>query len=111
LSSEIAVIVNPAVSQVAVQPEVAMVFVSAPGPPGPTGPTGPAGAPGGALFVYDRLGVPASQWIVMHNLGRLVHVTVMLDSGEELTADVTQADLNNLTISFAVPTSGRALIG
>jgi hypothetical protein len=78
------------------------------GPAGPQGPTGPAG---GDIFVYDRNGVPASQWIITHNLGRLAHVTVVLDSGEEVTTDVDQHDPNTCTVSFAVPTSGKALVG
>lgn len=78
------------------------------GAAGPQGPTGPAG---GDIFVYDRAGVPASQWVIDHNLGRLVHVTVVLDSGEELTTDVTQGTPNTCTITFAQPTSGKALVG
>jgi hypothetical protein len=78
---------------------------------GATGPQGPTGPAGGSVFVYDRAGVPASAWIIAHNLGRLVHVTVVLDSGEEITTDVTQGTPNTCTITFAQPTSGKALVG
>jgi hypothetical protein len=78
------------------------------GPAGPQGPTGPAG---GDIFVYDRAGVPASQWVIDHNLGRIAHVTVVLDSGEEITTDVDQHNPNTCTIVFAQPTSGKALVG
>lgn len=78
------------------------------GPAGPQGPTGPAG---GEVIVYDRNGVPASQWVIDHDLGRLVHVTVVLDDGEEITTDVTQGTPNTCTIVFAQPTSGKALVG
>ena len=81
------------------------------GTPGLQGPAGPVGPAGGDVFVYDRNGVPASSWIIDHNLGRLVHVTVVLDTGEEITADVDQHDLNTCTITFAQPTSGKALVG
>jgi hypothetical protein len=78
------------------------------GPAGPQGPTGPAG---GDVVIYDRNGVPATQWIITHGLGRLAHVTVVLDTGEEITTDVDQSDLNTCTIVFAQPTSGKALVG
>lgn len=78
------------------------------GPAGPQGPTGPAG---GDVVIYDRAGVPATQWIITHNLGRLAHVTVVLDTGEEITTDVDQSDPNTCTIVFAQPTSGKALVG
>ena len=78
------------------------------GPAGPQGPTGPAG---GDVFIYDRAGVPASQWVIDHNLGRVAHVTVVLDTGEEVTTDVDQHNPNTCTIVFAQPTSGKALVG
>ncbi|GAA4626650.1 hypothetical protein GCM10023196_035740 [Actinoallomurus vinaceus] len=85
--------------------------VATPGIQGAAGPQGPIGPAGGAVFVYDRNGVPASTWIIAHNLNRLVHVTVVLDSGEEITADVAQGSPNTCTITFAQPTSGKALVG
>lgn len=85
--------------------------VNAVGIQGPAGPQGPTGPAGGDIFVYDRAGVPASQWVIAHNLGRVAHVTVVLDSGEEITTDVDQSDPNTCTIVFAQPTSGKALVG
>ena len=91
-------------------PTYALEFAT-PGVQGPAGPQGPTGPAGGDVFVYDRNGVPAAQWIINHGLGRLTHVTVVLDSGEEVTTDVDQHDVNTCTVSFAVPTSGKALVG
>lgn len=85
--------------------------VATPGIQGAAGPQGPTGPAGGEVFVYDRNGVPAAQWIITHGLGRLAHVTVVLDSGEEITTDVDQHDPNTCTITFAQPTSGKALVG
>lgn len=85
--------------------------VASTGLQGATGPQGPTGPAGGDILVYDRAGVPASQWIIDHDLGRLVHVTVVLDDGEEVTTDVTQGTPNTCTITFAQPTSGKALVG
>jgi hypothetical protein len=111
LSNEITVVANPADHNVIVAADVVYAQVSAPGPQGPAGAPGPIGPAGGDLFVYDRNGVPAQQWPIAHNLGRFVHITVLLDSGEEITPDVTQSDLNNAVIAFGVPTSGKALVG
>jgi hypothetical protein len=85
--------------------------VATPGIQGAAGPQGPVGPAGGDVVIYDRGGVPASQWIINHGLGRLAHVTVVLDSGEEVTTDVDQHDPNTCTVTFAVPTSGKALVG
>lgn len=60
--------------------------------------------------MYDRGGVPAQIWTINHNRGRLVDVTVTLDSGEEVSTDVVQNDPNNVTVIFAAPTSGKALV-
>lgn len=111
LSSEVSVVVNPADRTVKVSPDAVYAIVSAPGPQGPAGEQGPIGPAGGDLFVYDRLGVPAQIWPVNHGFGRYVHVTVLLDSGEEVSPDVTQTDLNNLMIVFGTPVSGKAVIG
>ena len=88
--------------------DVEVTSVGLQGPAGPQGPTGPAG---GDVVIYDRNGVPATQWIITHGLGRLAHVTVVLDTGEEITTDVDQSDPNTCTIVFAQPTSGKALEG
>ncbi|HVE24014.1 MAG TPA: hypothetical protein VNC22_01350 [Sporichthya sp.] len=87
------------------------VDVASTGLQGPAGPQGPTGPAGGDVFIYDRGGVPASQWVIDHNLGRLAHVTVVLDTGEEITTDVDQHNPNTCTIVFAQPTSGKALVG
>lgn len=88
--------------------DVEVTMAGLQGPAGPQGPTGPAG---GDVVIYDRAGVPAATWTITHGLGRLAHVTVVLDSGEEITTDVDQSDPNTCTIVFAQPTSGKALVG
>lgn len=98
-----------------------VVVVPIAGPPGPTGaqgpggetgpegPAGPAGPGGGGYFAYIQIS-PAATWIINHNLGRLVHVT-LLDSGNDIAyADVIQGTLNQATIVFAVPTVGSAVL-
>lgn len=106
--SDTIISITPDANTVTVTPEEKIVNVASSGPPGPQGPIGPAG---GDVFVYDRNGTPAQQWVITHNLNRLVHVTVVLDSGEEVTTDVDQFSLNALNITFGIPTSGKALVG
>jgi hypothetical protein len=75
------------------------------------GPPGPVGPGGGSLFVYDRMGVPAATWTIVHNLGRAVHATVLDDDGVEVTTDITHTpDLNTLIATFAEPRSGTAIV-
>jgi hypothetical protein len=100
--------VTPADTQLVVLADEKIVAVAPSGPAGPIGPIGPAG---GDVFVYDRNGVPANPWMIEHGLGRLVHVTVVLDSGEEVFPGVDQANPNITIISWGVPTSGKALVG
>lgn len=93
-------------------PTISVDVVSA-GMQGPAGPQGPPGPDGVSYepYVYDRAGVPAATWTIAHNLGRRVHVTVLNDDGTEVDTDVEHPDLNHTTITFAVPTSGIAILG
>jgi len=79
------------------------------GSPGPPGPTGPPGPPGGAAFVYVQ-STPASTWIINHNLGALVHVTLLNPFGVIVEGDVTEPSINTVTIAFNTPQAGTAVI-
>lgn len=80
--------------------------------PGPQGARGPAGTSGGSHFIYDRNGVPAASWPIVHNLGRRAHVSIIGDDGAIVDSDVIHnPDLNSLTITFAAPFSGVAVVG
>lgn len=109
LSSEVAVIVNPAESQVVVQPEVAMVLVSAPGPQGPPGADGPPGVPGGSRYNHTQ-STPASVWTVTHNLGYEPLFATVIVAQEDVSdgVDIFHTSTNSLTISFSQPVSGKA---
>ena len=52
----------------------------------------------------------SATWTVAHNLNKFPSVTVVLSSGDMGIADVSHQDKNNLTISFAVATSGKAYL-
>lgn len=71
------------------------------------GPQGPPGVAGG--FEYTR-SVAASNWIIDHNLGRKVHVSIFADDASLVYADVVHGSINQTTISFPVPTTGSAII-
>lgn len=92
-----------------VAPVTNEVTVTSPGPQGPQGDTGPIGPPGGAIFTHVQ-GSAASTWVITHNLGREPKATVIIGS-EEVEADVIYNSLNQISVSFASPQSGRAQIG
>lgn len=77
--------------------------------PGPQGPPGPAGAAGGSVFTFTQ-STPASTWIVDHNLGRKVQVTIFDASGNVVYSDVAHGSVNQATITFASPVAGSAVI-
>lgn len=80
-----------------------------PGPSGPAGPQGPEGPPGGSGFEYTQA-VPASTWIIDHNLGRKVHVSLFSVGAVVVFADVVHGSPNQTTITYPVPTTGSAVI-
>lgn len=80
-----------------------------PGPPGPEGDPGPPGPPGGSWFLHEQV-VGAATWIIAHNLNNWVHCTLMNDSRETIFADVVRTDINTVTITFPVATTGSAYL-
>jgi len=53
-------------------------------------------------------GTASATWNVAHNLGKFPSVTVVLSTGQKGFGDVTYANDNNLTITFAGAESGKA---
>lgn len=79
------------------------------GPAGPDGPPGADGAPGGSAFVFTQAS-PSASWVIDHNQGRKLHVTIF-DTGERVVyADVEHGSTDQATITFAVPVSGSAVL-
>lgn len=60
-------------------------------------------------FVFTQA-VAANPWTVQHNLNKFPSCTMVLNSGQQGYGDVTFIDENNLTITFAGATSGKAYI-
>lgn len=55
--------------------------------------------------------VPAANWIINHNLGHEVHVTIWDDTGEVVYPEVDNPSLNTTVVMFADPATGTAIIG
>ncbi len=85
------------------------IVVQDDGPVGPAGPPGPAGAAGGEPYSHTQ-STAAATWLIPHNRGRYPHVVVKMASGNRVIPDVIDSDVNNLTLVFATPETGTALV-
>jgi hypothetical protein len=84
------------------------------GPPGPQGLTGLQGVPGpvgpeASDYVYTQVGA-SSLWKIIHNLGRWPSVTVVDNGGNVIIPDVDYISVNEIDVSFAGATSGKAYL-
>lgn len=69
---------------------------------------GATGPPGNGSYMHNQT-VAASTWNVAHNLGYFPHVTIIMDDGTEVVADIDHADVNNVVITFPTPYTGKAV--
>lgn len=88
---------------------VQSVGLTSPGPQGPRGPAGPAGAAGGSVYEHVQ-SAPSSVWVITHNLGRKVHVSLFGDEGEVILSDVEHGSVNQATVTWSSPTTGSAVV-
>lgn len=105
--SEVTVVLN--VNEVSITKVSQEVGLTSPGPQGPPGPQGNPGAAGGSVTLFTT-NDPASTWAVTHNLNRPVFVTVLNSAGEQVFPDIDQSDPNTVSIIFATPVSGKAVV-
>lgn len=75
---------------------------------GKQGPPGPPG-PGATTYNHDQV-TPSAEWIVNHNLGRLVSVTVLSAGNVEVEAEIAQLSSNQLRVYFNQPQVGKVLV-
>lgn len=98
---------------------VKFIEVGVPGPAGVDGAQGPQGiqgiqgiqgqaGSGGDLTFTHTQGVASDTWSVAHNLNKFPSVIIVNDSGMLIYADVEYVDINNVTITFAAPETGKA---
>ncbi len=61
-------------------------------------------------YLYDRNSIVASTWIIDHNLNKYPQVTLIDDEGNLFDADILYNSLNQVTVVFSEPTSGKAVL-
>lgn len=70
------------------------------------GPSGP-----GAHAIEYNFAAPSTTWVMAHNLGRKVDVSLFDTNGDEIEGDVHQSsDGNTTTITWYYPVAGSALV-
>jgi hypothetical protein len=108
-------------------------LTGATGPLGNTGPTGVTGPDGISAYevwiaagntgppsqffsaitnqTYHHVqGTPSAQWHVVHNVGRMVQVTVIDSGGTVVEGDLTYLSPDELTIDFTAAFAGEAYL-
>lgn len=114
------IILQPQTPQLDVQVrQVTVVTGAGQGPAGPQGIQGPQGlqgiqgiqgppGTGGDLhYPHDQM-VASTLWTINHNLNKMPSITVFDSAGREVEGNVTHVTLNQATVEFAVPFSGKA---
>lgn len=98
--------ISPTEPRIDVRPKYQIIELTA---PGPQGPQGPPGSIGGTRYVHTQ-STAASVWSVNHALGYEPVFSTVIVGGTDVTdgVDIFHVDLNNLTISFNQPVSGKA---
>ncbi len=96
-------------SEVEVVKLVQTVEVTAPGPQGPPGPTGLPGAAGGTVYVHEQ-SLASATWVINHNVGRKVSITLFDDDGNVIQSDIEHGSINQATVTWSSPTTGSALV-
>lgn len=82
------------------------------GPKGDPGDPGPPGPAGDAAYVHTQ-STPAATWVIDHNLGRLVHVTVSdatTPPWRQVFADIEHGSINQTSVTFPAPVAGTAVL-
>ncbi len=60
-------------------------------------------------YVHDQQ-VASSTWVVNHNLNKFASINIVDTANEEVVGDVSYNGLNQITINFTAPISGKAYI-
>lgn len=106
MADEAVVIVDPTPAVVQVREQTTeVVQVSLGGIPGPRGVPGPPGNPATVTEQHT----PAGTWVVPHTLNRLPAVAVYDAGGQQILPD-SYVTTNSVTLVFAEPTAGTAVL-
>ena len=60
-------------------------------------------------YVHDQQ-VASATWVVTHNLNKFASINIVDTANEEVVGDVAYNSLNQITINFTAPISGKAYI-
>lgn len=60
-------------------------------------------------LVHEQV-TPAGSWNVVHNFGKIPHVVVTNEAGEWLLADMEFPSANQVVVTFATPSAGKAYL-
>jgi hypothetical protein len=60
-------------------------------------------------YVHDQQ-VASTNWVVTHNLNKFASINIVDTANEEVVGDVAYNSLNQITINFTAPISGKAYI-
>lgn len=72
----------------------------------------PVPDPAGSALGYTHYQtVPAASWIIDHNLGHVVHVTIWDSTGLVVFPTIDNPTLNRTVVTFSAPATGTAIIG
>ena len=82
---------------------------------GAQGPQGAVGPPGADGVGSDRhhthtQAIPSATWVVTHNMGKYLFVSVVDSSGGEVEGEVSHASTNQLVVVFSAGFSGYAYL-
>lgn len=105
--SEVTVVLE--VNEVAITKVEQEVGLTSPGPQGPPGPQGTPGAAGGSVYIHTQ-SVASATWVINHNVGRKVAITLYDDGGNVVQSDIEHGTVNQATVTWSSPTTGSALI-
>jgi hypothetical protein len=72
------------------------------------GADGAPGTPGGSQYVHDQTSA-ASVWNVNHNLGYFPHISIIMDDGTIVVADIDHLSATLANITFPSPYTGKAV--
>lgn len=60
-------------------------------------------------YVHDQQ-VASATWVVTHNLNKFASINIVDTANDEVMGDVTYNSLNQITLNFSAPISGKAYI-